>query len=295
MFSHIWSTLERELLDIYRYYRRDLSAVRAVGKEDGTVLSEADLAIQACVVAAVRRNDPSPAILAEELEGSPLDDRQSPPDPYLENQEEGQDNGYKGAGRLWIVDPIDGTTQFLRSDGREFCTAIAVLEDGRPKACLILAPELGEGGEPVTLTVDEIGTPRLNGHLARLPVGATTVSATRRSTADVQPIEEAAIRKGYRVKTMPTSQILDIARTCVHLGIPNLPPFLWCVCRAQYPWDVMAGCVLAHAVGVAVVLGRDTPLFPLTPGSASLGRSHLSSIVVATPGYSRWVSSMVNT
>ena len=44
--------------------------------------------------------------------------------------------------RFWLVDPLDGTKEFIGRNG-EFTVNIALVEDGRPALGVVLAPALG--------------------------------------------------------------------------------------------------------------------------------------------------------
>lgn len=60
--------------------------------------------------------------------------------------EEGKSISYeerKGWKRLWIVDPIDGTKEFIKRNG-EFTVNIALIEDQRPLIGVIFIPVTGE-------------------------------------------------------------------------------------------------------------------------------------------------------
>ncbi len=46
------------------------------------------------------------------------------------------------AGRFWLVDPLDGTREFIRRNG-EFTVNIALIEDGAPILGTVFAPALG--------------------------------------------------------------------------------------------------------------------------------------------------------
>ena len=41
--------------------------------------------------------------------------------------------------RVWIVDPLDGTKEFIKRNG-EFTVNIALIESGRPTLGIVLAP-----------------------------------------------------------------------------------------------------------------------------------------------------------
>lgn len=51
--------------------------------------------------------------------------------------------------RLFVVDPIDGTAAYVRNKPW-FTVCVAVVEDGRPTAAVVHAPELGETYEATT-------------------------------------------------------------------------------------------------------------------------------------------------
>lgn len=78
-------------------------------------------------------------------------------------------------GRYWLVDPLDGTKEFIKRNG-EFSVNIALIEQGRPLLGVVYAPVLdtiwlggegigafriqGEGGrQPINVSTHEVGTP----------------------------------------------------------------------------------------------------------------------------------------
>jgi histidinol-phosphatase len=93
-------------------------------KVDRTPVTEADLAIEAMIRAAVHERYPDDAVLGEE-------------------------GGAEGEGaRRWIVDPIDGTRNF--ADGIQvWATLIALAVDERPVLGVVNAAALGERYEAV--------------------------------------------------------------------------------------------------------------------------------------------------
>jgi myo-inositol-1(or 4)-monophosphatase len=54
-------------------------------------------------------------------------------------EEYGQDAGVGGATGLWVVDPIDGTTEYIHGSAR-WCVSIAYLRDGAIELGVIYAP-----------------------------------------------------------------------------------------------------------------------------------------------------------
>jgi len=104
----------------HRYFvRRATLPVEAKGAQD--FVSHADRAVEALIRAAIAREFPEDAFLGEESAAQ-----------------------FSGAqGRVWIVDPIDGTHNFLRG-ARYYCVSIAYVENGRREIGVVADPEHGE-------------------------------------------------------------------------------------------------------------------------------------------------------
>ncbi|GGZ50110.1 histidinol-phosphatase [Streptomyces inusitatus] len=97
-----------------RFQARDL---RIQEKPDRTPVTDADNAVEKAVREALSAARPDDAFAGEETGGTVT------------------------AGRTWMVDPIDGTKNFLRGIP-VWATLIALLEDGRPTVGVISAPAL---------------------------------------------------------------------------------------------------------------------------------------------------------
>jgi myo-inositol-1(or 4)-monophosphatase len=84
--------------------------------------------------------------------------------------------------RLFVVDPIDGTAAYIRNKPW-FTVCVAVVEDGRPTAAVVHAPELGE-----TYEATAGGGARLNGApiapSGRTELGGAAVLGDARMFAD---------------------------------------------------------------------------------------------------------------
>lgn len=90
--------------------------------EETDVVTEADRAAQRRVVETVRESFPDDAVVGEEE-----DERKTVPD----------------EGASWVVDPIDGTNNFVRGI-RLFGTAVAAVVDGEPVAAATALPALDD-------------------------------------------------------------------------------------------------------------------------------------------------------
>ncbi|MEX1062145.1 MAG: inositol monophosphatase family protein [Balneolaceae bacterium] len=94
-------------------YRNKNLDVQFKGHND--LVTDADIATEKVIVDVLRSHFPEDEILAEE-----------------------SSNGRTGtAGRLWVVDPIDGTTNFTYGFP-VFCVSIALLEDGKSRVAVVI-------------------------------------------------------------------------------------------------------------------------------------------------------------
>jgi 3'(2'), 5'-bisphosphate nucleotidase len=90
-------------------------------KDDRSPLTEADLAAHQVILRGLRSLTPSIPILSEEA---------------VEHFE-----GPNAVGQYWLVDPLDGTKEFIKKNG-EFTVNIALIEQGEPALGIVYAPSL---------------------------------------------------------------------------------------------------------------------------------------------------------
>jgi len=95
---------------VREFYDGETAATYAKG--DGSPVTDADLAADQAIRDVLRDRFPDDAILSEEGK---------------------DDAGRLSVSRCWIVDPIDGTEQFIQRTA-EFDVLVALVEDGRPVA-----------------------------------------------------------------------------------------------------------------------------------------------------------------
>ena len=89
-------------------------------KGDDSPLTQADLASHHVIVDGLRALAPDIPVLSEEDAGIAWETR-------------------RGWARHWLVDPLDGTREFVKKNG-EFTVNIALVEDGRPVLGVVYAP-----------------------------------------------------------------------------------------------------------------------------------------------------------
>jgi 3'(2'), 5'-bisphosphate nucleotidase len=92
-------------------------------KDDRSPLTAADRAAHTTILAGLKRLSPELPVLSEE----------SPPEELA---------GRRSWQRFWLVDPLDGTREFIKRNG-EFTVNIALIDSHRPVAGVVAAPALG--------------------------------------------------------------------------------------------------------------------------------------------------------
>jgi myo-inositol-1(or 4)-monophosphatase len=204
-------------------------------------VSEADLEAQRAAVAVIAERHPDHRVLAEEGDASGGQAMAGPP--------------------LWVIDPIDGTTNFLHGHPM-YAVSVAVVVGGEPEAGVVACPSTGErwwatrgGGafksgrairvsSPPDLRTALVGTGFPFKALHHLDEYLGQLGRVLRSSAGV--------RRGG-------SASLDLA----YLATGSLDAF-WEI--DLQPWDVMAGVLLIREAG-GVVARMDGSPVDLEPGS----------------------------
>lgn len=267
--SDLFDVLEARILTIFRQYRKEVRSIRYERKPDQTLLSEADLTMQAAIVQTLTEADPSAGIVSEEgiRRGNPT--------------------------RTWVVDPIDGTREFLKDGATEFCSAVCLVEHGMPTEALIVAPELGR--DRSALVIRAWGTRQLvevNGEPASAPKLHTAspllISATRSSGTSPRSFENTLSDCSFKTKT--TSQIIDLIRLTVDLSgrADDAEAFDLFLRINQWIWDGAPGHLLALIRSYDIVDEYGNPLLPYVNGLLSSVEPRLDSVVCGPPELVGW-------
>jgi 3'(2'), 5'-bisphosphate nucleotidase len=226
------------ILDIYRTE----FAVR--GKEDASPVTEADERAEALILSALAELTPDIPVVAEEAVAAgriPAVD-----------------------GRFWLVDPLDGTREFVSRNG-EFTVNIGLIEQGEPVLGVVFAPALDRlfaGAVGATAFAEENGVRCAIAVREPPPEGLTVVAS--RSHGDPAALE--AFLQGR-----PIAQLRGAGsslKIClVAAGEADLYPRL----GRTMEWDIAAG----HAV-LAAAGGRITRVDgePLTYGKPDFANPH---------------------
>ena len=117
MYKQIIDTARKAGQATLEYYSQEIEVET---KSDDSPLTKADLAAHNVIVHALQEIDPGIPVISEEG-GVPE---------YHERKE------WK---KFWIVDPLDGTKEFIKKNG-EFTINIALIEDGEPVFGVVYVP-----------------------------------------------------------------------------------------------------------------------------------------------------------
>ncbi len=170
------------------------------------------------------------------------------------------------SGVRWVIDPLDGTTNYLYGHPT-FAVSIAAELDGRTVVGVVGAPAHGELFRAVAGGGAFATGGRAFGHQARLGVSGATDLATSLVATGFSYVAERRTAQG-RVLSRLLPKVRDVRR----LGAAALD-LCWVACGrvdAYYeaglqPWDLAAGALIAAEAGASVV-GLDGPV----PSSGSV-------------------------
>lgn len=163
-FSHELATAVAVARDAAKLIRRhggrvSADAVNEKGRHD--LVTEIDIASQELIVSSLRRVFPDYGFLAEEEQG---------------------DNGPSDAARRWVIDPIDGTTNFTHGVP-PYSVSIALVEEGRTVV-----------GVVVEVVSDETFT--------AIRGGGSFVNGERMLVSDTRSLDEALVSTGFPYRSV---------------------------------------------------------------------------------------------
>src|SRR6056297_793230 len=104
MLNQVIKTAKEAGQKILEFYETD---VEVITKEDDSPLTKADLAAHHIIVDAIKEIDPDTPVISEESGIPDYEER-------------------KGWDAFWLVDPLDGTKEFIKKNG-EFTVNIALI------------------------------------------------------------------------------------------------------------------------------------------------------------------------
>jgi 3'(2'), 5'-bisphosphate nucleotidase len=198
-------------------------------KEDKTPVTEADLASERIIVEMLTAAFPEIPIVSEET--APEDGFKPP------------------AARFWVVDPLDGTKEFIAKNG-EFCVCIGLVEDERPVMGVVYGPARG-----VTYGANGPGSAiRIAGGGPREPIHARAASSEGVVVIHSRTNENSRrLAEYFSTKPVPVVQRVSCGSALkfgvLAAGEADLYPRF----GTTMEWDTAAGQAILEAAGGSVV------------------------------------------
>lgn len=228
-------------------------------KGDRDTVTDVDLAIQRDIAAYLAQTTPDIALLAEESEQQP----------EIETSE-----------WLWVLDPIDGTSNFVH--GLPLCAvSLALLHEGRTVVAVTHAPLLGK-----TYHAIEGKGAFVNGQ--RITASATdSLSGAIVSLGDYAVGHDAGRLNAHRLalttELVPrVERIRMIGAATLDLAFVAEGALDACVMMSNKPWDTAAGTLIAREAGAQLT---DAQGNPHTHSSAST--------IVTAPGIAEQLATVI--
>ncbi|MDP7174533.1 MAG: 3'(2'),5'-bisphosphate nucleotidase CysQ, partial [Alphaproteobacteria bacterium] len=149
-----------------------------------------------------------------------------------------------GDGPFWLVDPLDGTKEFISRNG-EFTVNVALIEDGLPTHGVVFAPAVGQLylAAPGAATLERDGA-AARPIAVRQPAADGLVVVASRSHRDSKTDDYLA---DFDVKSL-TSAGSSLKLCLVAAGEADLYPRL----GRTMEWDIAAGHAVLAAAGGSV-------------------------------------------
>jgi myo-inositol-1(or 4)-monophosphatase len=210
------------------------------------IVTEVDHLSEELIIGAIRERFPGDAILAEESG---------------EHAAAGGAAATGGEGRVWIIDPVDGTINYANGIPF-FCVSIALAIDGRPSVGVVFDPTRDElfaatADGPATLNGRPIAASekdKLTDFVVQMALSGRAVATRVRN-----------VRKAIRISRSMGSSALALS----YVANGRFDAFIQQ--SGMSNWDVAAAGLIAERAGARVTALDGGPWFDIGRGSRSVG------------------------
>lgn len=233
-----------EILDVYG---QDFEVET---KEDDSPLTEADRRANAVIIRELQEAYPKIPFISEETRATPYEER-------------------KDWERFWLIDPLDGTKEFVKRNG-EFTVNIALVQGSRPVAGVVYQPVSGVVYHAVegagSFRREGSGDRRLEGQPHYSELSQVTVVASRSHlTKEVEAFVEELRAEGREVEFLSSGSSLKLCLVAEGAAsvYPRFGPTMEWDTGAAHAVAAEAGKrVLNHETGEPLVYNKENLLNP---------------------------------
>ncbi|HLG88579.1 MAG TPA: 3'(2'),5'-bisphosphate nucleotidase CysQ [Alphaproteobacteria bacterium] len=227
--------LKRVAEEAGRATMRFYGAPEAVWKADGSPVTAADHASEKVILPALRALTPDIPVISEEEAAA------------------GVSPEVRGS-RFWLVDPLDGTKEFIKQNG-EFTINIALVEDHVPTLGVVHVPVTGEtyaAAGPGSATLSVGGAAAREIAVRKPPTAGLTIVASR-SHGDGEAMDRFldGLKVAERRPAGSSVKLCLVARGDADL-YPRLGPTM--------EWDIAAGHAVLLGAGGRIETEAGEPL-----------------------------------
>jgi 3'(2'), 5'-bisphosphate nucleotidase len=201
------------------------------------------------------KSDDSPVTIADKRSNDILVEALRKTDILIVSEEENPHTFEDRKGKtIWLVDPLDGTKDFIRKND-EFCICIALVEDGVPIFGIIAAPvekEIIFGGRDIPSAKIHYGTQDFLSETHHLEkIHENKLNAVIYSRTQITPridafIEQQSQKHGEieRIKKGSALKFFDLVKNSAQVYIRMWPTMEWDIAAGQAIYSALGGEVL---------------------------------------------------
>ncbi|QZT35441.1 inositol monophosphatase family protein [Caldalkalibacillus thermarum TA2.A1] len=177
-------------------------------------------------------------------------------------------------GWVWIIDPIDGTTNFVHQK-QNFCISVALYEKGEPRLGFIYDPMAGElfhaiAGQGAFLN-DQRLAPLTETKVEEAVIGINSLWLTPNKHFDFKPLQ--ALVRDVRGTRSVGAAALEMA----YVACGRLDAYL--TLRLS-PWDFAAGLAIVREVGAVTSTVHNQPVQVFEKSSVLVARPGLHQAII---------------
>lgn len=223
------------------FYQGDAADMQAEHKSDKSWVTRADRAVEQAVREELERAFPGDSVLGEEM---------------------GR-HGMLDAQRVWVVDPIDGTTNFVHRMPL-WCVAIGLLEAGQPALGVIFQPATGDMFK---------GAPGLGAWLNGRPI---TTWNGREPWTRTDPVAFSPHLLRAKLRFPADIRPRSLGSAQLHFAMVACGACRGGLWQGDYLWDLVAGAAIVLGAG-----GRVTTFSGARPDYTALldGRANDDGLI----------------
>ena len=225
--SQIALKASKSIMDIY--LRKEFTQEK---KEDGSPVTEADLSSHRLIIEEINNLDLNFPVLSEEDESKLKEDNKT----------------------FWLIDPLDGTKEFLNRNG-DFTVNIALIENGAPRLGVVSVPAKGElfKGIPGVGAYKEVdgSQNQIKTRSLKQEMITVTVSRSHQTEKDHQFLQRVS-------KNFKEIELIEAGSSLKLCRVAEGKADIYCRMGPTSQWDIAAGQAIVEAAGGALrELGGD--------------------------------------